>query len=172
MMLKKSVVLILTLLVLATTGPVLAEEMAREGSATIRAYWVVTLTALPMGKELVQMNYDGYGVVVSDTGKGLLHNATAKVVGGMLISKGAYENDSGLVIYTRPDGEKIFATFKGSGQMGKSAKGTGTIVGGTGKFEGITGTVDYNRYQLRPPTEEVGASIMVAKETWKLPDKK
>lgn len=171
-MLKKSMALILTLLILATIGPALAEEMAREGSGTIRAYWTVTLKALPMGKELVQMNYDGYGVVVGDAGKGLLHNATAHVVGGMLISKGVYENESGLAIYTRPDGEKIFATFKGSGQMGKDAKGTGTIVGGTGKFDGISGTIEYNRYQLRPPAEGLSASIMVAKETWKLPEKK
>ena len=91
--------------------------MAREGSGTIRAYWIVTLKALPMGQELIQMNYDGHGIVVDDAGKGLLHNATAHVVGGMLISKGAYENESGLAIYTRPDREKIFAAFKGSGQM-------------------------------------------------------
>jgi len=54
--------------------------------------------------------------------------------------------------------------------MGKGAKGTGTIVGGTGKFDGITGTIEYNRYQLRPPAE--GVSVMVAKETWKFPQKK
>ena len=130
------------------------------------------MTALPMGKELVQINYEGYGVVVSDSAKSLLHNASAHVVGGMLISKGVYENESGLATYTRPDGEKIFATFKGSGQMGKSAKGIGTIVGGTGKFEGITGTIEYNRYQLRPPAKGVGASVMVGKGTWKLPEKK
>ena len=118
-MLKKSVALILTLLILATAGHVLAEEMAREGSATIRAYWIVTGTALPMSKELVQMNYDGYGVVVGDDENALLHNASAQIAGGMLLSKGASDNESGLAIYTRPDGEKIFVTFKGSRQMGK-----------------------------------------------------
>ena len=56
--------------------------------------------------------------------------------------------------------------------MGKGSKGTGTIVGGTGKFNGITGTIEYNGYQLRPPAKGVSASIMVAKETWKLPEKK
>jgi len=170
-MLRKSTALILVLLFVATAGPVMAEEMAREGSSTIRAYWTVTMTALPMDKELVQINYEGYGVVVGDTEKSFLHNASAHVVGGMLISKGVYENDSGLVTYTRPDGEKIFAAFKGSGQMGKGAKGVGTIVGGTGKFEGITGTIEYNRYQLRPPAKGVGASFMVGKGTWKLPEK-
>ena len=122
-----------------------------------------------MGEEIIQVNYDGYGIVVGETDKSLLHNATAHVVGGMLISKGVFENESGLAIYTRPDGEKIFATYKGSGQMGKSAKGIGTIVGGTGKFAGITGTIEYQRFQLRPPAEGASASFMVGKESWKLP---
>ena len=122
-MLKKSMALILTLLILATVGPVLAEEMAREGSVSARASWTVSITALPMSKELVQMNYDGYGVSVSEAGKGLLHNATAHVVGGMLITNGVYENDSGMICYTRPDGDQVFVTFKTSGTMGKGAKG-------------------------------------------------
>ena len=83
-MLNKSMTLILTLLLLATAGPVVAEEMAREGSGTGKVYWTGTFDALPMGKELVQMNYKGYGVQVSDTGKGLLHNAAGHVVGGLL----------------------------------------------------------------------------------------
>jgi hypothetical protein len=172
MMLKKSVVLILSLLILVTAGPVLAEEMAREGSISSRATWAVSMTALPMGEELVQINYDGYGVAASETGKGLLHNASAHVVGGMLIQKGIYNNDSGLICYTRPDGDQIFLTYKTSGQMGKGAKGTGTIVGGTGKFEGITGTMEFTRFQLRPPAKGAGASFSLGKGTWKLPEKK
>ena len=168
-MLKKSMILILALLFMATTGPVIAEEMAKGGSSTIRAYWVTTMTMLPMGEVNVQINYEGYGIVVGETEKSLLHNATAHVVGGLLVCNGVFENESGMAIYTRPDGEKIFATFKGSGQMGKSAKGIGTIVGGTGKFAGITGTMEYNRYQLRPPAEGTSASFMVGKGTWKLP---
>ena len=171
-MLKKSVVLILSLLILASTGSVLAEEMAREGSISSRASWTVSFTALPMGKELLQMNYDGYGVAASDNEKGLLHNASAQVVGGMLIQNGVYDNDSGLICYTRPDGDQLFVTYKTSGEMGKGAKGIGTFVGGTGKFEGITGTLEFARYQLRPPAKGAGASFSLAKGTWKLPEKK
>jgi len=171
-MLNKSMALILTLLILATAGPVVAEEMAREGSSSGRTYWTGTFTALPMGKELVQMNYEGHSVTVSDTGKGLLHNATAHVVGGMLIKKGIYENDTGLLSFTRPDGDKVFATYKASGTVGKSAKGTATYVGGTGKFEGITSTTEFNRYSLRPPAKGFFGSFSISKSTWKLPEKK
>jgi len=171
-MLKKSMALILALLILATAGSVLAEEMAREGSVSSRATWTVSFTPLPMGKELVQMNYDGYGVAVSDTGKGLLHNASAHVVGGMFIKNGVYDNDSGLICYTRTDGDQLFVAYKTSGAMGKGAKGIGTFVGGTGKFEGITGKLEFTRHQLRPPAKGAGASFSLAKGTWKLPEKK
>ena len=171
-MVKKSMGLILTLLLLATAGPVVAEEMAREGSTSGRAYWTGTFDALPMGKELVQMNYEGYSVVVSDTGKGLLHNATAHVVGGMLINKGVYENDTGLINYTRPDGDQIFMTYKCAGMAGKTGKGTFTYVGGTGKFAGIQGSGEFTRHSLRPPAKGVFGSFSVTKGTWKLPEKK
>ena len=171
-MLKKTVVLIISLLILASAGSVLAEEMAREGSFSGRTSWTVSFTALPMSKKFLQLNYNGYGVAVSDTGKGLLHNASAHVVGGLLIKKGLYDNDSGLICYTRTDGDKIFVTYKTSGKMGKGAKGSGTFVGGTGKFEGITGTLEFKRYQLRPPAKGAGASFALTKGTWKLPEKK
>jgi hypothetical protein len=170
-MLNKSMALILTLLLLATAGPVVAEEMAREGSGTGKVYWTGTFDVLPMGKELVQMNYKGYGVQVSDTGKGLFHNAAGHVVGGLLGVKGVYENDSGLITYTLPGGDQIFLTYKCSGTMGKSAKGTTTIVGGTGKFVGITGTGEFTRHSLRSPAKGAFASFAVTKVSWKLPEK-
>ena len=172
MMLKKSMALILTLLILSTAGPVLAEEMAREGSSSGRANWTGTYTVLSMGKELGQMTYEVYGVVVSDNGKGLLHNATAHAVGGGLMKKGTYDNDTGLISYTRPDGDQIFITYKVSGTAGKSGKGIGTIVGGTGKLVGITGTIEFTRYSLRPPTKGVLGSFSISKLSWKLPEKK
>lgn len=171
-MIKKSMALILTLLLLVVAGPVVAEEMAREGSGSSRIYWTGTFDVLPMGKERVQMNYEGYSVYVSDTEKGLLHHATGHVVGGLLAVKGVYENDSGLISYTRPDGDQIFLTYKCSGTMGKSAKGTIILVGGTGKFIGITGTGEFTRHSLRAPAKGVFASFAVSKSSWKLPEKK
>ena len=52
-MIKKSMALILTLLLLAIAGPVVAEEMAREGSSLGRNYWTGTFDVLSMGKERV-----------------------------------------------------------------------------------------------------------------------
>ncbi len=147
-------------------------EMAKEGSGSGKTYWTTKFDVLPMGKGLVQINYEGWSVSQSDTGEGLLHNASGHVVGGLLAVKGAYENDSGLASYTRPDGDQIFLTYKTSGVLGKTGNGTFTFVGGTGKFVGIQGSGEFTRYMLRPPTKGFGASFTVTKSNWKIVEPK
>ena len=122
-----------------------------------------------MAKERVQINYVGYCVRMSDAKKGLLHLATGHVVGGYLAVKGVYENDSGLISYTRPDGDKIFMTYKCSGVLGKSAKGTYTYVGGTGKYAGIKGDGEFTRLHLQPPSKGMWSATTLFKGNWKLP---
>ena len=113
-MINKSMALILTLLLLATAGPVVGEEIAKEGSASGKTYWTGSFDVLPMGEERVQMNYVAHGVSVGDNGKGIFHNASGHVVGGLHAVKGVYE-DSGFCTFTRPDGDKLFFTYKASG---------------------------------------------------------
>ena len=163
---------ILTFVLLVAFGPMAYAEMAKEGSTSGKTYWITKFTIFPMGKELAQINYEGWGVAVSDTGEGLLHNASSHVVGGLLVVKGLYENDSGLVSLTRPDGDKIFLKYKTSGVAGKSGKGTLTYVGGTGKFVGIQGSGEFTRHMLRPPAKGFGASFSVTKSNWKIVEPK
>ena len=140
---------ILALAVLVAFVPISNAEMAKEGSTSDRSIWITHWTILPTGKDHSQINYEGYGVSQSDTGKGLLHNASAHVVGSLHVFKGAYEDDSGLVSFTRPDGDQIFITYKSAGQAGKTGKGTFTYVGGTGKFVGIQGSGEFTRYSKK-----------------------
>jgi hypothetical protein len=163
---------ILALAVSVAFVPFSSSEMAKEGTTSGTTYWITNFTMLPMGQEILQINYEGWGVAVSDTGEGLLHNASAHVVGGLLSVKGVYENDSGLCSLTRPDGDQIFLTYKTSGESGKSGKGTFTYVGGTGKFVGIQGSGEFTRHMLRPPTKGYGASLSVTKSQWKIVEPK
>jgi hypothetical protein len=167
-----TIVSILTLVLLVALVPVAGAEMAREGSGSGKTFWTGTFTILQMGSERVQINYEGFAIVQSDTGEGLLHNASARVVGGAMAVKGVYKDDSGLICYTRPDGDQIFATYNTSGVVGKSGEGTVTYVGGTGKFIGIQGGGEFTRYQLRPPAKGKFASFAVSKIQWKLPEAK
>jgi hypothetical protein len=161
--------IILALFLCLNAGTIFSEEMAKEGSGSGKTYWTGTYKVLAMGKEMAQMNYEGYGVNVSDTKDGLTHLSSTHVIGGMLIVKGNYENDSGIFTYTLPDGDQIFATYNCSGSVVKGGKGNATIVGGTGKLVGITGTVEFTRHPLRPPAEDSFASFSIGSISWKLP---
>jgi hypothetical protein len=161
--------IILVLFLCLNAGTVFSEEIAKEGLNRGKVYWTGSFKSLAMGKAMAQMNYEAYGVNVSDTGEGLLHFAAGHVLGGMLIVKGFYQNDSGIIHYTRTDGDEIFLKYNTSGTMAKGGKGTATIVGGTGKFEGITGTAEFTRISLRPPEEGHFASFSISKISWKLP---
>ena len=160
---------VLSLAVLFAFVPFVSAEMAKEGSGSGIHYVIMKSTVLPMGKGVVQINYEGWGIIKSDTGKGLVHNASSHIVGGLLAVKGAYKNDSGMICFTRPDGDQVFMTYKASGVLGKGGKGTTTYVGGTGKCVGIQGSGEFTRHHLRHPAKGFGASLNVSKHNWKIP---
>ena len=164
---------ILALAVLVTFVPISNAEMAKEGTTSGKITWIVHYKLLPMGKERVQINYEGYGVALSDTGEGLLHNASCYTVGSAHSFKGHYEDDSSMVVCTRPDGDKIFITYKAAGQSGKVGLGSSTYVGGTGKFAGIQGSGEFTRYTLQPIKKgAISASLNIAKSHWKIVEPK
>jgi len=164
-------VLVLVLMVVA--APVCGEEMAKEGSGSAKSFYSGTPQMLPMGKTRVQLNYEGFGVTTSDTGKGLFHNASVHVLGSLQIVKGAIE-DSGFHVSTLTSGDKVFMTYKGSGKVGKPTivKGAFTYVGGTGKVSGIQGGGEFTRYGLQPPAKGKFASFSVSTSHWKIVEPK
>jgi hypothetical protein len=137
-----------------------------KGSGSGKMFFSVHYTMLPMGEEVVQGNYECYGVSQGETEDNILHNASVYIVGGTLAIKGAFDNESGLMCFTRPDGDQIFARYKGAGQLGKNAKGTYTIVGGTGKLVGVQGEGEFTRFMLRPTAKGVGAGYCIVKGNW------
>ncbi len=168
---KKIFMVPVLILALSLVGAsVFGEELAKEGTGSAKAFYTGTPQMLPLGKARVQMNYEGFGVMVSDTGKGLFHNSSQHILGAMQIVKGAIQ-DSGFLVTTLTSGDKVFMTYKGSGKMGKPTitKGTFTFVGGTGKVSGIQGGGEFTRYGLQPPAKGKFASFSVSKSHWKLP---
>jgi hypothetical protein len=163
--------LVLALSVVA--APVCSEEMAKEGSGSGKVFYSGTPQMLAMGKSHVQLNYEGFGVMVDDSGKGLFHNSSQHVLGGLQIVRGAIE-DSGYLVITLTSGDKVFMTYKGSGKVGKptTVRGTFTYVGGTGKVSGIQGGGEFTRYSLQPPAKGKFASFSVSKSHWKIVEPK
>ena len=165
---KIFVVSVLIFLLSIVVSPVMAEE----GSGTGKGYYIGDLTMLPFSKDTMQINYVADGISVNDAGKGLFHNASQHIVGGMGIVKGVI-TDSGFIVLTLTSGDKVFATYKASGKFGGAGtptvvKGISTYVGGTGKATGITGSVEFTRYTLQPPAKGKSASFSTTKAHWKI----
>jgi hypothetical protein len=82
--------------------------------------------------------------------------------------KGEYI-ETGFCVSTRPDGDQVFFTIKGTGRLGIGAKGTTTIVGGTGKLTGIQGNAEYTVFDVRPAAEGTIQGYNRGKGQYKLP---
>jgi hypothetical protein len=122
-----------------------------------------------MGEERIHVTYEGTGIYVSDIEDGFLNNASLHFLGAFHAVKGAFEDESGSMILTDPDGDIAFVIYKGSGNLGKDAKGTYTYVGGTGKYTGLSGGGEFTRSILQYATKGVWAAITLFKGNWKLP---
>ena len=166
---KLFIVTLLILVLVGVVAPVCGEEMAKEGTGSGNGYYTGTLQMLPLGKERAQINYEGFGVMRLDGGKGLFHNSSQHILGALQIVKGAIE-DSGSIIVTLTTGDNVFMTYESTGKMGKPIiyKGTFTYVGGTGKVSGIQGGGEFTRYTLQPPAKGKFASFSVTKSHWKI----
>jgi hypothetical protein len=165
-MLVLAVGLVSSMAMAADTPP---EPIPKEGSTSALNGYSATVKAMPLGKDRLQLTYEVMGVSISDTGVGILHNASVRCLGALHVVNGAFDDEAGSCIYTRPDGDQVFATYKMTGKVGVGAKGTFTYVGGTGKLAGITGGGELTRTQVRPAAEGTSQSYTRSKGKYKLP---
>ena len=167
---KAYLAIFLTLALLLATGSVTAEEKSKEGMVSGTSVYHGTFEALAMLKESVQLNFKLWGVEFSDTGEGLFHNSTFYCLGNLYAVKGIYKNNFSLCEYTISNGDKVYMTGGGTGEFGApSTKGSWTIIGGTGEYQGITGSGTSERYSLRPAAEGTFQGYSKPKGSWKLP---
>ena len=61
--------------------PFAAAEMAKEGQSSSKSTWITHYTLLSMAQERVQVNYEGYGIDLSEAEGDPLRHATAHVLG-------------------------------------------------------------------------------------------
>jgi hypothetical protein len=169
-MIRKSMMIMFALLLIITAGTAFGAEMAKEGSGDYRSGKIGTPVVLAMGKERLQMNFEEIGVVVSAPENSPLHNASFRNIGTLHAIKGKYKG-SGFVEWTRPNGDKVYATFEGEGVLGGGpSKSVVKFVGGTGTCAGIEGTMETrNTPGIKPAKKGVYNGISVGKFNWKIP---
>jgi hypothetical protein len=161
--------LILSLIVLVAFGMEAKAQIPKEGTLSGMNAFSATFKVVAMGQEQAHVTYEVLGVAISDTGEGPFHNSSFRCIGAQHVVKGAYDDDSGFCEYIRPDGDKIFVTYKATGKMGVGGKGTATFVGGTGKMAGIQGSSEFTRFNVRPVAEGTFQGYQRTKGQYKLP---
>lgn len=158
---------ILTLFVLVAFVPPSTAEMAKEGTGSGTTYYTSTYQVLAQGKLYIQINYDARGVSAIEDETSPFYGASCQCVGAVKVVRGE-SKESGLCTFTRPDKDKIFMSYEGTGKGGV-AKGNYILVGGTGKCEGITGNGEWARTSLQGPVKGAGASFSKSTGSWKIP---
>ena len=166
---KKILIFSFVLMFCFASGLANAKEMAKEGTELGTMSYSGPVKLLTMGKERIQMNYEGMGVYI---GEGPMNNASFRFMGALQIVKGVYDNDFGLLVFTTPKGDKAFATYEASGRIGAGGKGTFKYVGGTGKLAGLQGGGEFTRISLRPSAKGTIQGYNKVKGHWKLPETK
>jgi len=143
---KILVAFILVFALVLTYAPGVTAEMAMEGSGPSELAYHGIFKMLSMGRNLVKMNWEVFGVSTGSPPESPLYMTTCHCMGSLYAVKGVYNDSTGFCVYVRPDGDKIFMTLQSKGALGGKVgqKGTFEFVGGTGKCEGITGGGEYN----------------------------
>jgi len=168
---KKSVWMVGLSLVLLLVFGLDAQTQPKEVTESLTTSWYITAKVVSLGEDRIYLIYEAVGVAVTDTGEGLFHGATARVLGGHTIEKGFYNDELGYGVWNLQNGDKIFMTYKFAGKAGTGgvAKGTFTIIGGTGKCAGIQGSMEGTRTIVRTSLEGVGQAFLKSKIQYKLP---
>ena len=167
---KKTTLFLLSGLIVLMAFSFAQAQIPKEGTLSYTLAYSGTYKDIAIGQERRVRTYELFGVSISDTGDGPLHNSSLHCVGSAHVLKGNLEDDSGLCVFTRPDGDQIFAAYKAAtGKIGVIAKGTSTWVGGTGKMTGIEGNNEWTRISLRPAAEGTFQGYNRVKGNYKLP---
>jgi hypothetical protein len=170
---KKSIWILGLTLVLFFTFGLNIYAQPKEGVEPVTTTFYVTSKVLPLGEGRMAMTYEAIGLVNSDTGEGLFHNATIRLLGSMTIEKGIYNDERGWGVYNLQTGDKVFFTYTMTGEVKPgglgSAKGRLTLTEGTGKLSNIQGSYELTRTMVRSAIEGIGQSYTKSKIQYKLP---
>ena len=144
-------------------------EMAKEGTISGTVTYAGTHKIIPLDKQHIILTYENFGVRVSDSKSGPFNGTSTHNVGVIYYENGVGRL-RGYIVDTDKDGDKIFTELtEEAAQLGpKPTSGKGKIIGGTGKFKGIQGNIEYTRWNMRPAEEGTHQAISRGKGTWKI----
>ena len=115
-------------------------------SASGAGSWAMNI--MDGGNGNLSITYDG-NAGLSDKEGSMFDKSTMHCIGGLTMVAGKFDDETGMCTFYLMDGEKIFINYKGKGTGGQGGSGDFVIMGGTGKYENITGTGFSSRQNLK-----------------------
>jgi len=148
-------------------------QIAKEGTFSGTNTYAGTDRAIPLDKDRFVIVYENTGVRLDDSGQGPFHKMSTHNVGILYFEKGVGRL-KGYLTSMDKDGDKFLVeiTEEASQLYPKETSGTGKIIGGTGKFTGIQGGMEYTRQNVRQVAAGTHQAISKYKGSWKIVEPK
>ncbi len=141
-----------------------AADTPKQGTATYTTYWVVSsYNPIKLGNSGYAIS-DFSGVASSDSP--MFDLLAAHCLSSSMSGQGV-DHNSGACTGLAPDGSQLFLTYEITADA-KSRTGSNKFIGGTGKFEGITGGGSLVTEFVQGPDSKV-MFVSHHKVEWKLP---
>jgi hypothetical protein len=121
------------------------------------------MKTMPIDQQHVVLIGEQVGVRVDDSGKGPFNNLASHIAMIMYVDKGAFRYH-GYETHVDKDGNSMIWEIW---DLPGTNKGKGKLIGTTGKFAGMEGTVDFV-LQPTPKGFPEGTSRTICQEVWKL----
>ena len=150
-------------LLIAAQGAIAAGP-AKEGSFDSMSCYAGPQHVITDGRSTVGFSYDVVGTPMRKEGDPLYH-ASAECVGSGTIA-GAESMESGLCVFTDPDGDRFFSAYS----VRNKEPGTWKTIAGTGKFEGMEASGTWARVLApdKPARTDIAQSCDKETGHWKL----
>lgn len=143
--------------------------LPKEGTIALTSVFHAKLNQVAMGQDLVGWNADSTIGLVADKADSFGDRVTGRCLGSGRVTKGKVEFEYGTCEFTDVAGDKFFTTLSFVSANADTSAARQTIVGGTGKYHGITGGWDVVRRQHRAPAQGEGVGSARLTGTYKLP---
>jgi hypothetical protein len=134
-----------------------ADKLPQQGTASYATYYTSRpLTSIDMGEVGSQALVELVGITRNTSASKAFDNMSVRCVLYRETAAGKVKV-SGSCTETDTDGDKVFSTFDTTAH---------TVIGGTGKYKGISGSAPYTASPLAAPGPGLAASVVEHKVSW------
>jgi hypothetical protein len=140
----------------------LAVEVQKEGSYDHDECWVGDGPVLTHSDKIMAGSFKAYGISAAAKPGSPNYNAAGTCVGSWTLINGEY-NETSACEYVDPDKDKFFGVASR-----KNDEGVWRVIGGTGKYAGMTSTSRWKPTVENPQPDGHMVMCLHDKGTWKL----